>query len=182
MGLGINGTAGQESAEQPLSLSGPNIIGTDGNVVNFQGVNWFGFEVLTIPGHANHIGVAMLAMLSGFAAGAGRSDHAGRHVGQRECDAERPRHYPAAHPTAGFQCHPPALQHAGPLHISAKVSSQSQLPTSCSAVCVHHGCGSPGFNTAQGLHCSVCIPHEPAAAAIRHSPCSGAAQVTGGCR
>ena len=48
LGLGTSGTAGQESAEQPLSLSGPNIIGTDGNVVNFQGVNWFGFEVPTV--------------------------------------------------------------------------------------------------------------------------------------
>ena len=83
LGVGINGTAGQESAEQPLSLSGPNIIGTDGNVVNFQGVNWFGFEVPTIPRHENQLDAAMLVMLSGFAADAGRSDHAGRDVGQR---------------------------------------------------------------------------------------------------
>ena len=49
LGLGGNGTAGRESSEQPLSLSGPNIIGTDGNVVSFQGVNWFGFEVAAVP-------------------------------------------------------------------------------------------------------------------------------------
>ena len=48
VGLTSNGTAGKESVEQPLSLSGPNIIGTDGNVVNFQGLNWFGFEVSTL--------------------------------------------------------------------------------------------------------------------------------------
>ena len=45
LGDGVGGHAGKESAEQPLSLSGPNIIGTDGNVVNFHGLNWFGFEV-----------------------------------------------------------------------------------------------------------------------------------------
>jgi hypothetical protein len=48
VGLTSNGTAGKESVEQPLSLSGPNIIGTDGNVVNFHGLNWFGFEVSTV--------------------------------------------------------------------------------------------------------------------------------------
>ena len=52
IGLNSNGTAGKESVEQPLSLSGPNIIGTDGNVVSFQGLNWFGFEV-SIPDSKN---------------------------------------------------------------------------------------------------------------------------------
>ena len=45
LGDGVGGNAGKESTEQPLSLSGPNIIGTDGNVVDFHGLNWFGFEV-----------------------------------------------------------------------------------------------------------------------------------------
>ena len=45
LGDGVAGSAGKESAEEPLSLSGPNIIGTDGNVVNFDCLNWFGFEV-----------------------------------------------------------------------------------------------------------------------------------------
>ena len=43
--MGSSGKGGVEAAEQPISVSGPNIIGVDGNAVALKGVNWFGFDV-----------------------------------------------------------------------------------------------------------------------------------------
>lgn len=40
-----SGGGGAEAAETPIRLSGPNIIGVDGNILEFKGVNWFGFDV-----------------------------------------------------------------------------------------------------------------------------------------
>ena len=39
------GGGGTERAETPVRLSGPNIIGVDGNVLAMKGLNWFGFDV-----------------------------------------------------------------------------------------------------------------------------------------
>lgn len=51
----VGSGASKESVEQPLSLSGSQIIGTDGNVVNFHGLNWFGFEVSNGFGGSNPV-------------------------------------------------------------------------------------------------------------------------------
>ncbi len=43
--MSSSGGGGVEAAEQPISVSGPNIIGVDGKAVALKGVNWFGFDV-----------------------------------------------------------------------------------------------------------------------------------------
>ena len=40
-----DGGTSTEAAEKPIRLSGPNIIGVDGNALAMKGINWFGFDV-----------------------------------------------------------------------------------------------------------------------------------------